>query len=161
MTTFLFIFSLFLGAGVLIHQHRCFERERCEVAIEVCALLETLEREVASLSTHPVFSGLEERCPYLSSRGVIDALSVAKDTGVCMCEALPNLPLSQTATELLVGYFTTFGRGERYREHEQLVQLLERMRDLCEQQKSEAASRSRAFEVLVACCALCAAIVVI
>ncbi len=161
MTTFIFICALFLGAGTLIYQHRCFEDERCETMNELCILLETMGREVASLSTHPVFLGLGESCPYLSRRGVIVALSEAADIGTCMCELLPRLSLDDTVGELLVGYFSSFGHGERSGEYEQLSQLLSRMRTLAEEQKAASKNRERAFDVMVACCALCAAIVAI
>ena len=161
MTTFIFILLLFLGSGTLIYQHRSFEKEKCAAITELCVLLESMEREVASLPTHPTFCGVGESCPYLVRQGVIDALAKASDIGACMCERLVELPICEEAGELLVGYFSTFGHGERSTEYQGLSHLLTRLRALAEEERELSKKRERAFDVTVACCALCAAIAVI
>ena len=159
MTTFLFIFGLCLAAGTLIYQYRGYERERSDTLDEVTLLLETLEREIASLTTHPTFSGLVASCPHLAKRGVIEALRTAEDVGACLMAAVAQLPLPEEARELLSGYFSTFGHRERCREREQTARLLAHMRELSQAERAVSKNRVRTFEVLVACVALCAAIV--
>ena len=161
MTTFVFVLVIFFATIGLIYQHRCYEKERCQVMGEMCELLETLEREVASLSTQPLLSGLEEKCPILVERGVLSALAKTEDIGLTLSEMLRTLPLPEAVGEMLVGYFSSFGHGERSLECESCSQLLARMRTLTEEEKEASKNRERAFEVVVASCALCLVILLL
>ena len=158
MITTLVIIVIFCATGYLILEHRRYERERRELGYEICALLGIVEREVAELSTSPVLLGAADVCPHLLERGEIEALKGAQDFGREMCALASRLPLSAGMRELLCVGFCSFGSTEREREHAELLRIGREAQALYERECEQMRSSSRAFEVVVASCALCIAI---